>query len=168
MWHGRRALERWLRHHFIPKLKIINFQQLTKLAILVRSKLCYLQSAQHNMPNKLYKLVDCVYEKHISVCHGRRALEIWLRHHFIPKLKIINFQQLTKLAILVRSKMCYLQSVQHNTPNKQYELIDCVYEQYISACHGKRTIERLSMALLPSELRITIFQILIKLPISVR
>ena len=27
------------------------------------------------MPNKAYELIDCVYEKHISVCHDSRALD---------------------------------------------------------------------------------------------
>ena len=36
-------------------------------------------------------------------------------------------------------------------PNKAYQLIDCVYEKHISACHGRRTLQRWSMALLSSQ-----------------
>ena len=36
-------------------------------------------------------------------------------------------------------------------PNKTYQLIDCVYEKHIFACHGKRTLQRWSMSLLFSQ-----------------
>ena len=61
-------------YYFLLKLKITIFQIFTKLGISMRLKLYCLQSAQHTMPNKANELMYRVYNKHIQLCHSRRAL----------------------------------------------------------------------------------------------
>ena len=53
---------------------------------------------------KAYKLIDWSYEKHISVCHGRRALDTYSMALLSPQTQNYHFSNIAKIGLLSEVK----------------------------------------------------------------